>query len=63
MVFKCIVTEDLEKTGKFGKMSRSVDEREHSIEMHLPYIYHILQRYVFNKKCHTLDIDHNYFIL
>jgi len=30
---------ELEKTKLFGKMSRSADENEHSIEMHLPYIY------------------------
>ena len=32
----------LMKTGKFEKMSCSVDEEEHSIEMHLPYLAHLL---------------------
>lgn len=34
----------LQGTGKFGKMSRSTDEDEHSLEMHLPYIYKILSK-------------------
>ena len=33
---------ELHKTGKFGKMSKSVDEDEHSLEMHLPYIFKVL---------------------
>ncbi|KAF2235290.1 UPF0103-domain-containing protein [Viridothelium virens] len=32
----------LHQTGKFDKMSLSVDEDEHSLEMHLPYIYKLL---------------------
>ncbi|KAG8206310.1 DUF52 domain-containing protein [Trichophyton interdigitale] len=28
----------------FSKMSRSVDEQEHSMELHLPYIHRLLQR-------------------
>ena len=35
---------ELHKTGNFGKMSKSVDEDEHSLEMHLPYIYKILSK-------------------
>ena len=35
---------ELAKTGKFGKMKRSVDEEEHSLEMHLPYLYKMLSR-------------------
>ncbi|MCJ1322366.1 hypothetical protein MMC15_007714 [Xylographa vitiligo] len=35
---------ELHKTGKFGKMSKSVDEDEHSLEMHLPYIYKVLSK-------------------
>jgi hypothetical protein len=35
---------ELFKTGKFGKMKLSVDEDEHSLEMHLPYIYKMLSR-------------------
>jgi len=33
---------ELHQTGKFGKMTKSVDEEEHSLEMHLPYIYKLL---------------------
>ncbi|EME49005.1 hypothetical protein DOTSEDRAFT_67898 [Dothistroma septosporum NZE10] len=33
------VTAELHSTGQFEWMSRSVDEDEHSLEMHLPYIY------------------------
>lgn len=29
---------ELRATGKFEDMSRSTDEEEHSMEMHLPYI-------------------------
>ncbi|KAF2140974.1 uncharacterized protein K452DRAFT_229220 [Aplosporella prunicola CBS 121167] len=35
---------ELHKAGKFDKMSQSVDEDEHSLEMHLPYIYKTLSR-------------------
>jgi AmmeMemoRadiSam system protein B len=30
--------DELSRTGKFEVMSRSTDEDEHSIELHLPYI-------------------------
>jgi len=33
---------ELHKTGEFDWMSTDVDEAEHSIEMHLPYVYKIL---------------------
>lgn len=36
--------EELKKTGLFEAMSNSVDEDEHSIEMHLPYTYKIFER-------------------
>ena len=36
-----IMTE-LHKTGKFGFMNRGTDEDEHSLELHLPYIFKIL---------------------
>ncbi|KAJ8612178.1 hypothetical protein MRB53_037568 [Persea americana] len=36
----------LHSTGKFDKMSISVDEDEHSIEMQLPYVHKMLSRYV-----------------
>ncbi|TPX58182.1 hypothetical protein PhCBS80983_g03287 [Powellomyces hirtus] len=32
----------LEATGKFETMTKDQDEDEHSIEMHLPYVYHIM---------------------
>ncbi|KAF2501539.1 UPF0103-domain-containing protein [Lophium mytilinum] len=35
---------ELHRKGSFDKMSRSVDEAEHSLEMHLPYIYKVLSR-------------------
>lgn len=37
---------ELYKTGQFEWMSQSVDEDEHSLEMHLPYIYKILSTFV-----------------
>jgi AmmeMemoRadiSam system protein B len=36
---------ELHQKGSFDKMSLSVDEAEHSLEMHLPYIYKVLSRY------------------
>ncbi|KAI9749623.1 MAG: hypothetical protein M4579_006800 [Chaenotheca gracillima] len=35
---------ELESTGKFDKMSIETDEDEHSLEMHLPYLYKVLSR-------------------
>jgi AmmeMemoRadiSam system protein B len=35
---------ELHKTGKFDKMSKSTDEDEHSLEMHLPYIYKAISK-------------------
>ncbi|KAK8165206.1 MEMO1 family [Phyllosticta citrichinensis] len=35
---------ELHKKGKFDKMSVSQDEDEHSLEMHLPYIYKMMSR-------------------
>ncbi|PGH28086.1 AmmeMemoRadiSam system protein B [Polytolypa hystricis UAMH7299] len=34
----------LSSTSRFTTMSRSVDEAEHSLELHLPYIHHLLRR-------------------
>ncbi|KAN0100663.1 Memo-like domain containing protein [Tylopilus felleus] len=34
---------DLKGTGKFGTMSIDTDKDEHSIEMHLPYVYQIFK--------------------
>ncbi|KAK5132105.1 hypothetical protein LTR08_000355 [Meristemomyces frigidus] len=39
-------TADLHKTGHFDWMTPSVDEDEHSLEMHLPYIYKTLSKSV-----------------
>ncbi|KAH8594686.1 MEMO1 family [Bisporella sp. PMI_857] len=35
---------ELRGTGKFDDMSTNTDEEEHSLEMHLPYIYKMLSR-------------------
>ena len=37
-------TAKLHATGQFEWMSQSVDEDEHSLEMHLPYIYKMLSK-------------------
>lgn len=37
-------TAKLHASGQFQWMSQSVDEDEHSLEMHLPYIYKILSK-------------------
>jgi len=39
----CKAIEELQKTGAFELMSKSVDEDEHSIEMHLPYVRKIFE--------------------
>lgn len=38
------LTDTLYKSGQFEWMSQSVDEEEHSLEMHLPYIYKVLSK-------------------
>lgn len=38
-------TKALSETGHFTWMTKDTDEDEHSLEMHLPYIYKVLQRY------------------
>jgi len=40
------VIDDLKSTGKFGTMSIGTDKDEHSIEMHLPYVYQIFKESV-----------------
>ncbi|CAG8533412.1 4178_t:CDS:2 [Funneliformis mosseae] len=37
------IIEELKKTGEFISVSQDVEEEEHSIEMHLPYTYKILE--------------------
>lgn len=39
-------TASLYSSGQFEWMSQSVDEDEHSLEMHLPYIFKILAKYI-----------------
>lgn len=39
-----ITIEALRRTGEFDEMGKDVDEDEHSIEMHLPYIRHIFKK-------------------
>lgn len=36
-------TEKLKSTGKFQEMSIKMDEEEHSLEMHLPYIAKVME--------------------
>jgi len=38
--------DELAATKKFTWMGKDVDEDEHSIEMHLPYVYKIFERCV-----------------
>jgi len=40
-------TAELYKSGQFEWMSQPVDEDEHSLEMHLPYIYKMLSKYAY----------------
>jgi len=39
-----LVNDELLKTGDFDMMSKSTDENEHSIELHLPYIAKVMER-------------------
>lgn len=41
--FLPLVYRELLSTGQFEQMSQSVDEEEHSIEMHLPYIAKVMK--------------------
>ena len=40
-----IVIKELKATGSFTTMSQKTDETEHSLEMHLPYIYVCLKNF------------------
>lgn len=40
------VTGELKATGKFEMMDLRVDEAEHSMEMHLPYLAKVFEGYV-----------------
>lgn len=41
-----LAIEELRETGIFSDMSSSVDEEEHSLEMHIPYIRHMFKESV-----------------
>lgn len=43
------VNEELKGTGKFELMDLHVDEAEHSMEMHLPYLVKVFQGYDFGE--------------
>ncbi|KAF9992734.1 Protein memo1, partial [Entomortierella chlamydospora] len=40
------VNKALYKTGQFEHMSQDTDEDEHSIEMHLPYVYKVFEKQI-----------------
>ena len=40
-----IVYRELHASGRFETMTRTVDEEEHSIEMHLPYVAKVMERW------------------
>lgn len=40
-----VVYHELRASGQFETMTRSVDEDEHSIEMHLPYVAKVMERW------------------
>lgn len=54
-IFILPVIEELKATGKFELMDISVDEDEHSMEMHLPYLAKVFEGYKF----HCLIIKFN----
>lgn len=41
------VNDELKATGKFEYMDLRVDEAEHSMEMHLPYLAKVFEGYAF----------------
>lgn len=43
-------------TGEFEKLSQADDEREHSIELHLPYIAKVMERCEHQANYYTLLI-------
>lgn len=44
-VYNIIVYHELHASGQFETMTRNVDEEEHSIEMHLPYVAKVMERW------------------
>lgn len=49
-------TATLYNSGQYDWMAKSVDEEEHSLEMHLPYIYKMLSRSVFRSIARLEDL-------
>ncbi len=47
-----LAIDELRKTKTFQEMGDNVDEEEHSLEMHLPYIRHIFAGYVVRTSNH-----------
>jgi hypothetical protein len=47
LIVDTALVRDIQQQWGLESMSRSVDEEEHSLEMHLPYIYKMLSLYVF----------------
>lgn len=45
-ILMATVYEELRASGKFENMNLSVDEAEHSMEMHLPYIAKVFRGYM-----------------
>lgn len=43
LFLSCIVYAELRATGKFEVMNRTMDEEEHSLEMHLPFIAKVME--------------------
>lgn len=43
--FHLSVNEELKATGKFEMMDIRIDEAEHSMEMHLPYLAKVFEGY------------------
>ena len=41
-----LAIQELQSTEKFTKMTQQIDEDEHSIEMHLPYVRKIFEGFV-----------------
>lgn len=57
------LVQELKETWDLETMSRRVDEDEHSLEMHLPYIYKMLSLYVPSLPSLSFNINSNINIL
>jgi len=44
IIFSFLVNNELYATGEFEKLDEADDEKEHSIELHLPYIAKVMER-------------------